>query len=203
MKVLFLDIDGVFNSRPFFEKTYNASDTTSLEREIDLSKVVMLCKFVVENDITVCLSSSWRIGWGSGNLDKQLDSIFRGNGVVISEFTPNNPYPPEWNGLSGDELHIKQNEYADNNLPWGRSYEIKQWLEQHSNVTEWCAVDDDLYDMGWVAKQGKLIQTSFYGEGLTHSHIAHIAEVLKCHEAGKKYVAADGQMQNPTRNPSA
>jgi hypothetical protein len=147
MKVLFLDIDGVFNSRPFFEKTYNASDTTSLEREIDLPKVVMLCKFVAEN-ITVCLSSSWRIGWG-------------------------------------------------------RSYEIKQWLEQHSNVTEWCAVDDDLYDMGWVAKQGKLIQTSFYGEGLTHSHIAHIAEVLKCHEAGKKYVAADGQMQNPTRNPSA
>lgn len=59
MKVIFLDVDGVLNSDDYFDKTMNLN-IQGIESEIDVEKIKILKKAIVETGAKVVLSSSWR-----------------------------------------------------------------------------------------------------------------------------------------------
>jgi hypothetical protein len=68
MKIIFLDIDGVFNSMNFFKNNQiinkNESSEERIKRNINISKVEMFSNLLKKHpSYEVCLSSSWRIGW--------------------------------------------------------------------------------------------------------------------------------------------
>ena len=66
MNIVFLDIDGVLNSMPYFESIKGKRD--KIHNEIDESKLPLLKRIVEENNAHIVLSSTWR------NLDHEEES---------------------------------------------------------------------------------------------------------------------------------
>ena len=56
MNVIFLDIDGILNSVPYFKSIKGKHGHT----EIDESRLPLLKRIVEENDAQIVLSASWR-----------------------------------------------------------------------------------------------------------------------------------------------
>jgi hypothetical protein len=114
MKVLFLDIDGVVNNR---RSAAHYSYRGAIG--IDPHLAFLVGKLVMDTDIKVVLSSSWR-HWPEGReeIRKQV--------VDFIDITPTLPRPP---GMGRD--------YCE------RGREIKAWLDGHPEVTKYAIVDDD------------------------------------------------------------
>jgi len=177
MKIIFLDIDGVLNSRKYLkEHCVDTSGKFSLEHEIDIYKVIMLCNWLNKHyDVEICLSSSWRTGWGNTPVSIALNRLFNKHDVFIKYFTPSRVNQPE------EIKKMSSTELFNANIMFGRSLEIKAWLEEHRNVTEWCAVDDDDCDMLLAIESKRFVHTSFYSDdgGLMPEHIKQIEKILK------------------------
>lgn len=72
MKVIFLDIDGVLNSRAYYharqsmaDRNYNLSDDRIERfaiRELDLTPLALLRELVKKTNAKIVISSTWRIG---------------------------------------------------------------------------------------------------------------------------------------------
>ncbi len=136
--VIFLDIDGVLNSKKYctemFEKTRRCKlgylKPNSLIREMDPEIIQRVAKLASETDSSVVLSSSWKHMWndsvsnGLAKADMQL--MFETFGLhVEDEATPN--------AKSGN-----------------RPVEIKMFLDAHKEVKSWVSLDDDYFPYEYV-----------------------------------------------------
>ncbi len=125
MRVLFLDIDGVLNSRKFIMAVRNGQ-ISDRGAQIDPERVYKLKRVLdAVPDLKIVISSSWRIGRTLEEL-KQLLPAFMDE--IIGK-TPSSPDDPEEEG---------------------RGYEILDWLKYHPEVTSYVVLDDEQFDMGPV-----------------------------------------------------
>jgi hypothetical protein len=157
MKVIFLDIDGVLVT----SETLQRKNKT---RHFCEKAVAQLNRILQETDAEIVLSSSWRIG---ASLSK-LNSHFFDEGVAkpIVDFTPNIMNKSE----SGLYLGVERKE------------EIKSWLANHLEVSNFVVIDDD-----WDARiENHFVKTSIFQKGLTERLADKAIKILN-----KKYAVAE------------
>lgn len=139
-KFIFLDVDGVLNSKPYCERT---------GRELNPENVRQLKEIVDATGARIVLSSTWKQIWDDTGKDakdmkKRLLHTLEEYQLSIQAFTPD--------------------------LPTGfRPEEIKQFLEnyQHAHPEEiitWISLDDDYSEEDYwsVGLESGLIRTSFF-----------------------------------------
>jgi hypothetical protein len=149
VRVVFLDIDGVLNTRSYVERAGWAPPLGS-ERDlhiIDPVAVGLLNAVVEETGAVVVISSSWRITYEPSALGAMLKQ--RGFEGVVHGATPQ---------LIGRR----------------RCAEIGQWLLDH-RAESFAIVDDD-EDAG-EGRAGNFVRTSFE-EGLTRAHADALVRIL-------------------------
>ena len=152
-KVIFLDIDGVLNSRK-----YDQQRKTIKDGNIDETRLVLLSQLVKDTGAVIVLSSTWRKGW-----DKQS-----------SLCSPSALYINETLAKYGIGVYDKTPVISATN----RDVEIKAWLEAHKDeVGEFVILDDILF--GWGDLSPHLVRTDYYvGYGLEESHVEKAEKIL-------------------------
>lgn len=150
MRVIFLDIDGVLNSRQYdrcrkFE-----------EGNIDESRLVLLKQLVDQTGAMIVLSSSWRRHWDPRGISTddtglQLDSLFKRYGMILYDRTPE----------------------IDND----RAREIAAWLSDHQRTESFVILDDIKF--GWGDLDEKVVKTDYrIGRGLEQRHVEKAIKIL-------------------------
>lgn len=123
MRVLFLDIDGVLNSTRSvaafggYPHSFTEKDLQLFDN-VAVGLIRRLCKM---GNLSIVLSSSWRI-----------NSNFRDAAVGL--YLPIIDSTPILKHAVRDEITGKYRT---------RGTEIKMWLDEHPNVTQYAIVDDD------------------------------------------------------------
>lgn len=149
MKVIFLDVDGVLNSRAYTSWQIENQGRADVD-QIDPKEVVLLKQIVDATGAEIVVTSTWRIGRGSPwcpfhTLQKELLK----QGLIILDCTP-----------------ILRSTRGD---------EIKAWMEQ--KLIESFVILDDDSDMGEFTETENFIHTSF-DIGLTPEHVSQAIKVL-------------------------
>ena len=150
MKVIFLDIDGVLNSRAY--------DRTRGERDgnIDESRLPLLKELVYKTNANIVLSSTWRFHWNRNGAQTEqegmeLEQTFLKYGLTIYDKTP-----------------IVNND---------RAAEITAWLDLNPDVERFVILDDIVF--GWDKLQPNVVNTDYYiARGLEQTHIEKALELL-------------------------
>ena len=141
MKVIFLDIDGVLNTKETYDNIYRTHGFLStMEVPIDKFRLEYLKTIIDETDAKIVLSSSFRHFFikQEGKIiptsikGKNLYNWFLKYGIDIYDITPNNGYT--------------------------REEEIKEWLINNEEVEDFIIIDDD--PTIFEDLSSKLIQTS-------------------------------------------
>lgn len=157
MKVIFLDIDGVLNTR--------ASMTASQEHDLPgygadgwcPKTVVALKKILAATDAKIVISSTWRFQLRPKKTHRPLIASFDWDGE--------SPRCELHRAFKMHDLPIWLDVTPDHQELRGRGGEIQEWLDAHPDVESYVILDDDS-DM--LEKQLPcFVQTSFHGEGLT------------------------------------
>jgi hypothetical protein len=147
--VLFLDFDGVLNSRRYFEATANNHLDTDAGA-LDPIAVERLNRVIDATEAEIVVSSAWRLINTVGSLQRTLRA--RGFRHRIRSRTP---------------VH-----YVDR----GRYMEIREWLFVNAHGGPFAIVDDD-HDAG-ISYAPRFVQTTF-DEGLTDAHVEKLIEILR------------------------
>ena len=145
MRVLFLDIDGVLNSKHWMLKNRDVRENAqnrfeNLIAQLDPIAVRLVSDFVESMNLTVVISSSWRFG-------HPLDEI---NSLLVAT---------GWDATPAIDITPRTDSF-------NRGSEIDVWLTQHPEVTNHVILDDD---SDFLEGQ-HLVQTS-WETGVTHEHI--------------------------------
>ena len=154
MKILFLDIDGVLNSR-----RYDRTRDWNKQTDIDESRLPLLKEIVSQTDAVIVLSSTWRVHWNrDGALcdedGKYINDTFARCGLRVYDKTPDL-------GRQAD-----------------RKDEINAYLAQAEGVEKFAVLDD--YRFGWGELSEYVVLTSPYrGRGLEREHVEKAVAVLK------------------------
>ena len=164
-KYLFLDMDGVLNSRQHILNWYNEHGGYSLENRKLFAKEFKNCtklvfpdlvnrlnNFLTETEINVILSSSWRL-IDEYNTLRKIKTKFKKLGIYTNNFI----------GLTPDFRRFSN--FRDG-IRGPRAIEIKDWLETNKILFDSKIIifDDDyvnekiIYNSGY--KNCKLFQTS-------------------------------------------
>ena len=153
MKVIFLDIDGVLNS-----KRYD-NDRAAWTGNIDQTRMVLLKRLVDCTGAEIILSSSWRIHWdvGEAQCDQrglEMNRIFGAYGLKIAGKTPR---------ISFDR----------------RADEIREWLRTNEGLVEQFVILDDI-PYGWDELSSHVVKTNYLiGRGLEDAHVEAAVAILK------------------------
>lgn len=148
MRILFLDIDGVLNSRR--SSLYYQQDVDGLLvirdgnpfADLDWVAVNMIKFLCTKQQVKLVLSSSWRETWDLGTLGQKL-------GLEFYDATDTGC------GTRGEQ--------------------IQRWLDTHPEVTEYAIVDDN---SGMLQSQkDHFVQTDF-DEGLTYADWKRLRDIL-------------------------
>ena len=170
MKVIFLDIDGVLNTKETYDKIYRSKGFLGMyDIEIDKFRLEYLKKIIDNTDAKIVLSSSFRCFFTQENgkivptnlKSKKVYDLFSKYGIEIYDTTPIKSY--------------------------SREEEIKAWLSNRDDIENFIIIDDD--GDAFCQFYDKLIQTSkvrqnylltFMKEsfGLCERHIAEIVDRL-------------------------
>ncbi len=154
MKILFLDIDGVLNSREYDRKR-NWNEQT----DIDETRLPLVKEIVDRTGADIVLISTWRSHWnGEESLcdedGKYINRLFAKYGLSIYDKTP------------------------DLGLLSKRKDEVKAWLAEHAGEIERFAILDD-YCFGWDDLSDFYVHTDpDYGLGLEEEHVAKAVSLL-------------------------
>lgn len=126
MKVIFLDIDGVLNTKETYDNIYRNNKLGAyLEVPIDKFRLGYLKTIIDETDAKIVLSSSFRHFFIKQE-DKLVPTSAKGRslynwflqyGIYIYDITPTNGHK--------------------------REDEIKQWLFTHDDIEDFIIIDDD------------------------------------------------------------
>ncbi len=154
MKVIFLDIDGVLNSRKY-DKTRDYSKQT----DIDETRVPLVKEIADATDAKIVLSSTWRYHWNAdGSLcdedGRYINEIFAKFGLTIYDKTP------------------------DLGIMASRREEIKEWLDTtDETIDSFVIIDDYMFDWGEFAKRFVRTEPQFRA-GLEKDHVIKAIEIL-------------------------
>lgn len=117
MKVIMLDFDGVLNN--WNEKRIQSGNPFS---QSNIKPIIKLFRYCQHNNVKIVISSAWNIAGLkdckeciSKSIDKKLV----------------------------DEVVISCTRYSNDLLNPVRNNEILEWLDNHKEVTNWIAIDDD------------------------------------------------------------
>ena len=156
MKVIFLDIDGVLNSKRYDEE--KGADGGIM----DPTRLELLKMLVEETEAEIVLSSSWRQGWsrsenacyGSG---KRIYTEFVNAHIDVYDKTP-------YLGLFAD-----------------RTREIKEWLEDNPETENFVILDD--IQFGWNDLEDHVVRTHYrVGRGLEERHVQMAIKILNAED---------------------
>lgn len=163
-RVVFLDIDGVLNSR-FWNDSHQReiSDGTLIDEE----KIKILASLVKRTNAKIILHSGWRI-WFDSELKplrieaERLLGLFAKEGLSIDGITPD---------LTTEEIRRTKK------FSKVKADEILSWLKAHNDVAHWVVLDDlDLHNIQIEQHQVKPDQTI----GLTIDDIEKAERILLC-----------------------
>lgn len=154
MKVIFLDIDGVLNSRAYDRKR-NWDEQT----DIDETRLPLVKEIIERTGAEIVLSSTWREHW-SQDISKcdsdgeYITRTFKKFGLEIYDKTPD------------------IGRYAE------RRDEINCWLEAHPGEVDSFVIIDD-YRYGWKELNANFVKTNpNLGLGLEQEHVEKAVEIL-------------------------
>jgi hypothetical protein len=154
MKILFLDIDGVLNSR-----RYDRERDPATQGNIDETRLPLLCRILEETGARIVLSTSWRLYWDPD--PARCAPEWAAVGPSLSRF--------------GLEAYDRTPAYNGNN----RDREIRDWLEAHRGEVESFAILDDT-PYGWGDLADRLVRTDpNRGRGLMESHAERVIGLLQ------------------------
>lgn len=149
--VIFLDIDGVLNSKKYctemFEKTRRCKledlKPNSLIREMDPEIIKRVAKLASETNSSVVLSSSWKHMWN--------DSVSNGLAKADMQLM-----------FETFELHV-EGECTPCARSGSRPVEIKMFLDAHKEVKHWVSLDDDYfpYEYARAGLPKNLVRTKY------------------------------------------
>ena len=114
--ILFLDIDGVLNSRMFAEEEYAAGRLKGTVG-IDPEPTKLLQAIIDATDCSLVLSSTWRLMYDLADMRGMLIQAGLNSPVPLRSVTPK--------------------------LEGIRGLEINKWIELNKPTGRWCCVDDD------------------------------------------------------------
>lgn len=154
MKIIFLDIDGVLNSRAYDRKR-NWNEQT----DIDETRLPLIKQIVDATNAKIVLSSTWREHW-----DRQpsrckedgryINKTFSKYGLTVFDKTPN---------LGIHAL---------------RSDEIRKWLNDCKEYIESFVILDD-YRYGWGDLSDNFVKTEpNFRMGIEEEHVERAIEIL-------------------------
>jgi hypothetical protein len=150
MRIIFLDIDGVLNSRQskIYNIRKNGPPTTLLNREVWCPIACSNFQHILEKlpDVHVVMSTSWRLN----NSFEELRDLLEPLGIPRVRIYGMTPRESE-----------KGNQ---------RGHEIQDWLDAHEEVTDFVIIDDDS-DM--VHLSPRHVHTSFM-HGLQYGDVIQV-----------------------------
>lgn len=146
MKVIFLDNDGViclsnnWGGRYKKQEKWGGRKLSMTSREMpveyrfddfDKGAIEVLNKILTQTDAEIVVSSDWRF---HANLE-ELGDYYTSQGIIKRPIATTDMFkdlfPSEWSGLRfRAELELE------------RSMEINHWVQNHSEITHWVAIDD-------------------------------------------------------------
>lgn len=150
MKVIFLDIDGVLNSRAYDR------ERTDEDGNIDRTRLPLVRDIVERSGAFIVLSSNWRDYWEADeeqchDIGRELNAIFGEAGLSIYDKTP-------YSRL-------------------GRAFEVKMWLNAHPDTEAFAIIDD--IGGGWGDLFDDLVRTNYrIGRGLEQEHVERALKIL-------------------------
>lgn len=149
MKVIFLDFDGVLNSKNYFRKSGIGAPF------IDTSRMVLLAELTNKTNARIVLTTSWREHWDRkpekcDAIGKQINEIFGSFSLKIFDKTPR--------------------------LKNERDREILQWLSENGDVQNYVILDD--MPFGWGELTPHFVRTLDYKDGLDESSLNKALKIL-------------------------
>lgn len=171
MKVIFLDIDGVLNSKTdFLEAAHYGHPHNSGNIIISPGKLYLLESIIVRTGAKIVVSSSWRNTFKLSEIHEMFNSRgFTLPRTVIIGKTPNLRH-----GISSGPEYF-------------RSKEIKEWLDGHINVDSYVILDDIPDRWFDTTLHDNLITTNEY-DGLNFIQANQAVHILgMTEEAQKEY----------------
>jgi hypothetical protein len=163
MKVLFLDFDGVLNSRRWFMENSkaikeNSGITWRHAVELDPAAVRRVLHIINETGAAVVISSSWRIIHTPDEIDVIFDQA--GFPEMKQHIIDRTPYDLTHGVLRGEEIQL-----------W-----IKQFEAKNGRLDNFVILDDDS-DMLPSQKEGHFVQTSRV-DGIQDVHVKKAIQIL-------------------------
>lgn len=164
-KILFLDIDGVLNTKRHHEYCYENGIENSDEYGylFDPVAVQNLTKIVDESGACIVISSSWKYSGLSTLLDMWNDRSLPGRVIDITPDTESDEFL-----LNADLENME--------LFSCRGYEIKEWLTAHGKGVESYAILDDEQEM-LPEQQSHFVQTNT-AVGITEEDAEKVIGIL-------------------------
>ncbi len=153
MRIIFLDIDGVLNSR-----RYDA-ERSAEQGNIDETRLALLKRLVDATEAKLVLISSWRKHWDRDTalcdeIGLELNELFARYGLTIMDKTP---------------------ALMDYDRPW----EVRRWLSEHGDQVESYVIFDDI-PWGWGELEERHVRTDYnVGRGLGERHVNQALALFK------------------------
>ena len=149
IKVIFLDFDGVLNSKMYFETH------SSVGLAIDSTRLELLKRIVLGTNAKIVLSTSWRAHWDKE--DSLCDDVGR-----------------EVNRILAEKDIVIFDKISDDS---GSRYEkISDWLENHPSVTKFVVLDDTPFEKGVL--KNHFVLTSNLRHGLDEADVETAMRIL-------------------------
>ena len=133
-KVIFLDIDGVINTKEWHSKMTKDTPKDEYGYAFNPEAVVNLAHIIKETDAVIVISSSWKF-YGVPKL-RQMWKIRNLPGTIL-DITPN---------TVSDEMLLNAN-LDEMELGVCRGNEIKEWLSKHKGEVSNYVIIDDFDDL--------------------------------------------------------
>lgn len=158
MKIIFLDVDGVLNTR-------NTKDRCGVVIGIEDEKVKRLAKIVSRTGASIMLTSSWKHGWSADPRKNDRDGDYLNRKLA--------------------KYGLKITDKVDMGISV-RGYEILQWLDwqirmKKQSVESYVVLDDERFDYDLYPEfSGRIVKTDFYAKdgGLQDSHVEEAVRIL-------------------------
>ncbi|OGU63211.1 MAG: hypothetical protein A2W30_08070 [Ignavibacteria bacterium RBG_16_36_9] len=146
VKILFLDIDGVLNSKLYYKYIYKPENGWS---RFDPYCVVLIKRLIEEFSLRIVITSTWR----NGIVDRLMREL-------------------EENDLV---YHLHKDWHTPIIRPANRGIEIKLWLDDHPEATEFLIIDDNENLLEY--QMNRFVKTNNYA-GMAQEHYNQARNIL-------------------------
>ena len=168
MNIIFLDIDGVFNSERLVDRLVSQGCTEANHDFIDLNELTRFIYFINKYNIKIVISSSWRIDGYKETCDYLKGTLMAPIIPYVIGVTPRSQ-----SGFRGTEIDF----FIYANKVNHEQYSFLMKDAQYITIDNYCIIDDD-DDMTDEQKQNHFVHTN-WEIGLNKKHYPKIKKILK------------------------